>query len=475
MAPTTSGATVGTQSVTDSKSSSVIIGVPPPPPFFETPGVPNIPWRTWIEIFLNYLTAIGLSTTTEESRARAVILSCLGAEGQRIYYGFSSNSTSFEQTKTSLAAYFEGPSSKWSQRRSQMPNESVDAYCAELRTLASRCSFESSDNPLDDALVCQFICGTTVSRLREKLLLEGDALTFSKTVKVAKEYERVYKESHHKCREEWSYKWQEVLYVLLIDCFLLIVPLAIMTLTYTMISCALWKDFRVNEMSPDSRAPSPKDGKRLRQQPSCDSDQMFPPSLPTRESPANNGVTRRTLRVSNSEFHTHSSLRQSNPEKGLKNRKRVVKMLFAVVICFFICWTPLHAINTWVLIDKDSLYDSLGNTGILGLYSLAYVSCCCNPITYCFMNSSFRKAFLAVLGCNSHGSNGMGIARAGTVTRTPGSQRLPDNRIRRSRDFTVPEFTANRVYVLPTPSKLQTNKRMSRTNVLRRHLQSTLT
>jgi hypothetical protein len=212
--PTTSGATVGTQSVTDSKSSSVIVGVPPPPPFLETPGVPNIPWRTWIEIFLNYLTAIGLSTTTEESRARAVLLSCLGAEGQRIYYGFSSISTSFEQTKTSLAAYFEGPSSKWSQRlafhrRTQMPNESVDAYCAELRTLASRCSFESSDNPLDDALVCQFICGTTVSRLREKLLLEGDALTFSKTVEIAKEYERVYKESkamNHFCDEKIAIK-----------------------------------------------------------------------------------------------------------------------------------------------------------------------------------------------------------------------------------------------------------------------------
>lgn len=39
-------------------------------------------------------------------------------------------------------------------------------------------------------------------------------------------------------------------------------------------------------------------------------------------------------------------LRRSNTEKALKKKKRVVKMLFAVVLEFFVCWTPLYVINT---------------------------------------------------------------------------------------------------------------------------------
>lgn len=39
-------------------------------------------------------------------------------------------------------------------------------------------------------------------------------------------------------------------------------------------------------------------------------------------------------------------LRRTNTERALINKKRVVKMLCAVVLEFFICWTPLYIINT---------------------------------------------------------------------------------------------------------------------------------
>lgn len=32
---------------------------------------------------------------------------------------------------------------------------------------------------------------------------------------------------------------------------------------------------------------------------------------------------------------------------------------------------------------------------------LAYVSSCCNPITYCFLNRKFRQAFLKVFQCST--------------------------------------------------------------------------
>lgn len=41
-----------------------------------------------------------------------------------------------------------------------------------------------------------------------------------------------------------------------------------------------------------------------------------------------------------------SMLRRTNTEKALLKKKRVIKMLCAVVLEFFICWTPLYVINT---------------------------------------------------------------------------------------------------------------------------------
>lgn len=93
-----------------------------------------------------------------------------------------------------------------------------------------------------------------------------------------------------------------------------------------------------------------------------------------------------------------SNLR-SNAEKSLLNKKRVIKMLFVVVLEFFLCWTPLYVINTITLFDHKIVYQNLGYTAISFFQLLAYSSSCCNPITYCFMNIGFRKAFLNLFRC----------------------------------------------------------------------------
>jgi len=94
------------------------------------------------------------------------------------------------------------------------------------------------------------------------------------------------------------------------------------------------------------------------------------------------------------------SLRRCNPEHCLKTKRRVLKMLIVVVLEFFICWTPLYVVNTLSFFAPKALYEGLGYTGISLLQLLAQASCCCNPITYCFMSSSFRRAFLKAFGCS---------------------------------------------------------------------------
>ncbi|XP_032308241.1 gastrin/cholecystokinin type B receptor [Drosophila ananassae] len=86
--------------------------------------------------------------------------------------------------------------------------------------------------------------------------------------------------------------------------------------------------------------------------------------------------------------------RRSNESKSLESKKRVVKMLFVLVLEFFICWTPLYVINTMTMLFGPVVYEYVGYTAISFLQLLAYSSSCCNPITYCFMNASFRRAFV---------------------------------------------------------------------------------
>lgn len=93
---------------------------------------------------------------------------------------------------------------------------------------------------------------------------------------------------------------------------------------------------------------------------------------------------------------------RTNTEKSLQNKKRVIKMLFVVVLEFFICWTPLYVINTITLFDPQIVYKTLGYTTISYFQLLAYTSSCCNPITYCFMNRGFRKACLNLFRCFRH-------------------------------------------------------------------------
>lgn len=94
-----------------------------------------------------------------------------------------------------------------------------------------------------------------------------------------------------------------------------------------------------------------------------------------------------------------SALRKTNAECSLIKKKRIIKMLLAVVLEFFICWTPLYVINTIVLFDSALIYNYLGYTGISFFQLLAFTSSCCNPITYCFMNRSFRKSFVHLFKC----------------------------------------------------------------------------
>ncbi|KAH6936449.1 hypothetical protein HPB50_017558 [Hyalomma asiaticum] len=59
-------------------------GLAPPPFFLATPGRPPLPWEQWEQMFDVYLVASGAAKFAP-GRRKAILLHCLGAEGQRIY------------------------------------------------------------------------------------------------------------------------------------------------------------------------------------------------------------------------------------------------------------------------------------------------------------------------------------------------------------------------------------------------------
>ncbi|XP_016980640.1 pyrokinin-1 receptor [Drosophila rhopaloa] len=76
--------------------------------------------------------------------------------------------------------------------------------------------------------------------------------------------------------------------------------------------------------------------------------------------------------------------------------RRVLRMLVAVVVCFFLCWAPFHAQRLIAIYIPQSIvvvYTVM--TYISGI--LYYLSTCINPLLYNIMSHKFREAFKAVL------------------------------------------------------------------------------
>lgn len=102
-----------------------------------------------------------------------------------------------------------------------------------------------------------------------------------------------------------------------------------------------------------------------------------------------------------SQSSIHGAMSQTNQERSLANKKRVIKMLFVLVLEYFIFWTPVFVLTTWIILDYPSIQHRVSARTKDLLHLLSYVSSCCNPITYCFMNKKFRDSFVSAFRCCS--------------------------------------------------------------------------
>ncbi|KAH8238381.1 hypothetical protein KR032_005246 [Drosophila birchii] len=240
-----------------------------------------------------------------------------------------------------------------------------------------------------------------------------------------------------KCRETWPDQGYERFYNILLDFLLLVLPLLVLCVAYILITRTLYvgmaKDSGRIQMQQTSAGtgtsggitttgPGPsgagtssscilvlavynENSNNNNGAPSASvgatnvTTNMATTTLTTRAASSTVVTTTATTvtlaKTSSPSIRVHdAALRRSNEAKTLESKKRVVKMLFVLVLEFFICWTPLYVINTMTMLIGPVVYEYVDYTAISFLQLLAYSSSCCNPITYCFMNASFRRAFV---------------------------------------------------------------------------------
>ena len=175
-----------------------------PRAFLHEPGQPVVPWRQWISAFDNYLEAMGGSDFAA-ARKKAILLHCLGLEGQRVYDTLPARTappegaTEYDNARFVLGAHFiprvnvVAVRHKFRQR-SQQPGESVDTYIAALRDLCRHCKFDAMDNPVDEMIRDQLVEKTSSPKVREKLLMEQN-LTLDNAIAIANSVEEACKDA----------------------------------------------------------------------------------------------------------------------------------------------------------------------------------------------------------------------------------------------------------------------------------------
>ncbi|XP_071524971.1 cholecystokinin receptor type A-like isoform X3 [Panulirus ornatus] len=260
--------------------------------------------------------------------------------------------------------------------------------------------------------------------------------------------------SRHKCREMWPSLHLERGFSMFLGAGLLLVPLVIMVAAYFSITISLWHGMRIERetgqvisltdlsglamvqqslRSKHSRRHVSKISIRFRKIPAaqtreCERCGEPIPAIPG--APADHAhapepsqgdahICLQGKECHDYKWHVESvrangnhnppqckepkpafkRLRSTHLEKSIEAKRHVIKMLFVVVLEFFICWTPIFVVNIMCLYVPEQVYRALGSVGISFMHLLSYASSCCNPITYCFMNKKFLQGFRHAFGC----------------------------------------------------------------------------
>lgn len=166
-----------------------------PASFLQNVGEPPIPFKAWIRMFENYLQAMS-EKELPDARKRALLIHCLGAEGQRLFYTMTVADDKYAAALEAINRFFSPKVNVVAERyrfrqRSQRAGETTDQFIASLRELVTTCQFGNME---EEMIRDQLVEKTNSSRIRERLLLEVP-LTLPKAMTLARQIETVVAEA----------------------------------------------------------------------------------------------------------------------------------------------------------------------------------------------------------------------------------------------------------------------------------------
>lgn len=155
----------------------------------ESPSELSLKWDRWKRSFRYYIEGKGIAG---EGRRRALLLHCAGPQVQDLFETLGDTGETCDSAIAALDGYFKPLVNKFYERYRfrpirQDPGESVDQFVSRLRQQATKCEFADVDQNVID----QVIEKCEGSRVRSKLLEEGNKLTLEKALFLARTVESV--------------------------------------------------------------------------------------------------------------------------------------------------------------------------------------------------------------------------------------------------------------------------------------------
>ncbi|XP_038045700.1 somatostatin receptor type 4-like [Patiria miniata] len=85
----------------------------------------------------------------------------------------------------------------------------------------------------------------------------------------------------------------------------------------------------------------------------------------------------------------------------MKKSKKVNRLVFFVVLAFFMCWWPFYVWRT-VVVFVPSIRQHWHNSILMSDFTmcLSYLNSCANPLLYGFLSGNFKKSFKKVWSCS---------------------------------------------------------------------------
>ncbi|XP_034979553.1 vasopressin V1b receptor [Zootoca vivipara] len=204
------------------------------------------------------------------------------------------------------------------------------------------------------------------------------------------------------CWAEFKYPWGAKAYITWMTLCVFVLPVAILTVCYSLICHKICKNLRGKTQS------------------------CGPCPAPTTAAAA---AISYTATVHKGE-ECQSGSRVSSVRTISRAKIRTVKMTFVIVLAYVACWAPFFSMQMWSVWDRNAPNDESSNATYTITMLLASLSSCCNPWIYMFFSGHLLHDIMHFFSCcgNLHSnlkrqfSNGSLCSRKTTIlTHSPQS------------------------------------------------------